>query len=115
MAWEVKIADDFEPELHAMGETIRNELLARAQLLAEFGPNLGRPSADTMKGSRYANMKELRFEAGGGVWRVAYAFDPRRKGILLVAGDKRGASRDRFYKALIRKADMRYEKHLKEI
>lgn len=111
----MEIADDFEPELHAMDETVRNELLARAQLLAEFGPNLGRPSADTMKGSRYANMKELRFEAGGGVWRVAYAFDPRRKGILLVAGDKRGVSQDRFYKALIRKADMRYEKHLKEI
>lgn len=60
-------------------------------------------------------MKELRFEAGGGVWRVAYAFDPRRKGILLVAGDKQGVSQARFYRALIRKADMRYEKHLKEI
>lgn len=52
MAWEVEIADDFKPELYAMDETIRNELLARAKLLAEFGPNLGRPSADTLKGSR---------------------------------------------------------------
>jgi hypothetical protein len=43
-------------------------------------------------------MKELRFDASGGVWRVAFAFDPRRRAILLVAGDKSGVSEKRFYK-----------------
>ena len=62
--------------------------------------------------SLFANMKELRFEAGDGVWRVAFAFDPERTAILLVAGDKSGGSEKRFYKALIAKADMRYQAHL---
>lgn len=34
------------------------------------------------------------------------------KGILLVAGDKSGISERRFYRALIRKADDRFDAHL---
>jgi hypothetical protein len=60
-------------------------------------------------------MKELRFDASDGVWRVAFAFDPRRRAILLVAGDKSGVSEKRFYKQLIKKADERFEKHLIEL
>jgi hypothetical protein len=51
---------------------------------------------DTLKGSIYPNMKELRFDADGGVWRVAFAFDPRRRAVLLVAGDKSGGGERRF-------------------
>ena len=83
--------------------------------LREFGPALGRPDADTLNDSRYANMKELRFKAGGGVWRVAFAFDPRRNAILLVAGDKSGVSEPKFYKRLIVKADKRYQEHLENL
>jgi hypothetical protein len=57
-------------------------------------------------------MKELRFSAADGEWRVAFAFDTRRKGILLVAGDKSGVSGKRFYRELIRKADNRFDAHL---
>jgi hypothetical protein len=46
-------------------------------------------------------MKELRFSAADGEWRVAFAFDSRRKAILLVAGDKSGVSKKRFYRELI--------------
>jgi hypothetical protein len=60
-------------------------------------------------------MKELRFSAAGGEWRVAFAFDPRRKAILLVAGDKSGGSEKRFYRELIRKADERFDAHLVRI
>ena len=60
-------------------------------------------------------MKELRFRANGGVWRVAFAFDPRRNAILLVAGDKSGVSETKFYKRLIDKADKRYKTHLKNL
>jgi hypothetical protein len=67
---------------------------------------------DTLKGSKFANMKELRFKAGGGVWRVAFAFDPERDAILLVAGDKSGGSEMSFYRRLIAKADKRYRQHL---
>jgi hypothetical protein len=57
-------------------------------------------------------MKELRFRADGGVWRVAFAFDQQRHVILLVAGDKSGVSERKFYKRLIEKADKRYKEHL---
>jgi hypothetical protein len=67
---------------------------------------------DTLNGSHYANMKELRFRADGGVWRVAFAFDPQRNAVLLVAGDKSGVNEKTFYKRLIGKADKRYREHL---
>ena len=79
------------------------------------GPLLGRPHADTLAGSVHANMKELRFVADDGVWRVAFAFDPERKAILLVAGDKSGVAQKRFYKSLIAKADARYAEHLETL
>jgi len=60
-------------------------------------------------------MKELRFRADGGVWRVAFAFDPRRNAILLVAGDKSGVGERTFYVRLIAKADKRYKDHLETI
>ncbi len=95
-----------------MSRKVRTELLAHARLLEERGPLLGRPHADTLNGSSHANMKELRFNADDGVWRVAFAFDPRRKGILLVAGDKSGGNESRFYKRLIAIADKRFDEHL---
>ena len=60
-------------------------------------------------------MKELRFKAAGGVWRVAFAFDPERQAILLVAGDKAGVAQKRFYKGLITRADDRFTGHLKAL
>ena len=60
--------------------------LRHCRRLETFGPSLGRPTVDTLNGSRHTNMKELRFTAPGGVWRVAFAFDPKRKAILFVAG-----------------------------
>ena len=60
----------------------------------------------------HANMKELRFAAADGEWRVAFAFDTRRKAILLVAGDKSGGGEKRFCRELVRKADERFDAHL---
>jgi hypothetical protein len=57
-------------------------------------------------------MTEPRFEASDREWRVAFAFDPRRRAILLVAGDKSGRSQKRFYRQLIAKADKRFSAHL---
>lgn len=112
MTWTVEFDAAFEPEFNALEEDVQDGLLAAAKLLADYGPQLGRPHADTLKGSKYANMKELRFKAGGGEWRVAFAFDPQRRAILLVAGDKSGGSQARFYKQLIAKADRRFSAHL---
>ena len=112
MNWEVDFHPAFDPEFAAMAPKVQDELLAQAKLLETFGPTLGRPRVDTLKGSRHANMKELRFTMTGGVWRVAFAFDPERKAILLVAGDKSGVGEQRFYQQLIRKADHRFDLHL---
>ena len=109
------MADEFKAEFDSLHEDVRTELLALSLVLQEFGPQLGRPRIDTHKGSRHANMKELRFGAADGEWRVAFAFDPRRKAILLVAGDKSGGSEKRFYRELIRKADDRFDAHLARI
>ncbi|MDX2222333.1 MAG: type II toxin-antitoxin system RelE/ParE family toxin [Rhodospirillaceae bacterium] len=113
--WSVAIAPEFEPEINAMDRRVRIELLAQAELLAEFGPSLGRPRVDTLKGSKHANMKELRFDAGDGVWRAAFAFDPQRRAIILAAGDKSGVSEKRFYRRLIALADKRFGAHLSRI
>lgn len=110
--WEVRFHAKFEPEFDGLPTRVREELLAQANLLERFGPQLGRPRVDTLKGSRHANMKELRFDAEDGVWRVAFAFDPTRRAILLVAGDKSGGGEKRFYKRLIEKADDRFGEHL---
>ena len=88
MKWQVLIGDEFEPEFSALSASVQDEILALARLLQHTGPRLGRPRVDTLKDSRHANMKELRFDAENGVWRVAFAFDPKRRAILLVAGDK---------------------------
>jgi hypothetical protein len=110
--WAVEIANEFEPEFDALPEQVRTEILALSLVLEEFGPQLGRPRVDTLNGSRHANMKELRFSAADGEWRLAFAFDPKRNAILLVAGDKSGNSQKRFYRELIRKADDRFDAHL---
>src|SRR5207253_2800436 len=95
------MADEFKPEFDALDQDVRREILALARVLQQFGPQLGRPRVDTLKGSRHANMKELRFSAADGEWRVAFAFDTKRKAILLVAGDKSGGSEKRKAKATL--------------
>jgi hypothetical protein len=110
--WSVEFHPEFEPEFDELGADVQDELLAQANLLVEFGPRLGRPRVDTLNGSAHANMKELRFDAADGVWRVAFAFDPEQRAILLVAGDKSGTNEKRFYKRLIGKADERFDGHL---
>jgi hypothetical protein len=91
---------------------VQDELLAHIELLEQFGPLLGRPRVDTLNGSRHANMKELRFDAAGGVWRFAFAFEPKRRAIILCGGDKSGGSEKRFYRQLIDKADGRFDAHV---
>ena len=115
MMWAVLLHDAFDAELNDLPEAVQDEVLALMGLLKQFGPALGRPRVDTLKGSRHANMKELRFDAADGVWRVAFAFDPKRQAILLVGGDKSGDSGKRFYRQLIKKADARFDEHVARV
>jgi hypothetical protein len=112
MQWLVVFCDEFDEEFEALSPAVQDELLASAGLLRRFGPTLRRPHADTLNDSSFHNMKELRFEADGGVWRVAFAFDPERRAILLLAGNKSGKNEKRFYRTLIAEADRRFQVHL---
>jgi hypothetical protein len=79
-------------------------------VLGEFGPKLGRPRVDTLEGSAFQNMKELRIQYQGEPWRILFAFDPKRQAVLLVGGNKTGNKR--WYKENIPIADKRYRKYL---
>ena len=72
--WEVQFHAAFEAEVLTFESDVRVALIAAARLLQEYGPQLGRPHADTLKGSKHANMKELRFEVRVGEWRTDFAF-----------------------------------------
>jgi hypothetical protein len=115
MSWAVTLGEDFEREVEVLSEAVRIRLISHMKLLEQFGPQLARPRVDTLNGSKHANMKELRFDADDGVWRTAFAFDPKRQAILLVAGDKSGRSEKAFYKKLIKLADRRFDDHLEDL
>ena len=115
VTWTVELDDAFKPEFLALPESVQDRLVAHTNLLEQFGPQLGRPWVDTLKGSRHKNMKELRFDGAGGVWRFAFAFDPERSAIILCGGDKSGVSEKLFYRQLIAKADARFDVHVARI
>lgn len=115
MSWDVLFIAEFDSEYDEFEEDLKVELLAHLEVVRKFGPTLGRPHVDTLKGSRHSNMKELRFSFEGGAWRFAFAFDPERNAIFLVGGDKAGLNQTTFYKQLIEKADARFDRHLTAI
>jgi hypothetical protein len=102
----------FDEEFFGLPRDVQTTLAAKARLLESIGPMLGRPHVDTLKNSKHSNMKELRFDAADGVWRVAFAFDVARQAVVLVAGDKSGGGEARFYRSLIAVADQRFDDHL---
>lgn len=112
MPWTVLFAGAFEPEFRALPEEAQEALVATLEHLREFGPRATRPQVGTLKGSAYANMKELRFHTATGEWRAAFAFDPLRQAIVLVCGSKSGESQSVFYKWLIDTADRRFAAYL---
>jgi hypothetical protein len=103
--WEVDLHDDFVPEFHELHKDGRTNCWPISSFSNNSARNWDRPRADTLNGSRHANMKELRFDAADGVWRFAFAFDPKRRAIVLCGGDKSGGGEKRFYRQLIDKAD----------
>jgi hypothetical protein len=112
MTWLVTTTDAFDKWFVDLDEDAQVEVIAKVELLKLLGPRLGRPHADTLNGSEYPNMKELRADTADVVLRIAFAFDPNRSGVLLVGGNKSGVSGRLFYKQLIQKADELYAAHL---
>jgi hypothetical protein len=113
MAWEVEYTDEFGAWWEALSEDEQDSVRFSVELLTVAGPNLGRPHVDTVRGSKHANMKELRTQHRGRPLRTFFAFDPRRSAILLIGGEKTGERR--FYDEMIPMADRLYEEHLQEL
>lgn len=110
--WDVVTTEVFDEWYQSQAVGLQDEVLAALKILREFGPHLGRPQVDTLKGSAYPNMKELRIQFSGNPIRAFFAFDPVRKAIVLCAGDKTGLNEKRFYKDMIKLADAEFSKHL---
>lgn len=112
--WEVDV-ELIENWLMAVDDDTYDQIGAAIEILAELGPGLGRPLVDSIVGSRHKNMKELRpGSSGRSEVRILFAFDPKRRAIMLVAGDKRGAWA-RWYRTNVPLADARYDEHLKRV
>lgn len=115
MTWIVDYHSEYFIELSAETELLQDAVFSLATVLQIRGPQLGRPYVDTLSGSSFPNMKELRITLPDGEWRIAFAFDPKRKAVLLVGGSKSGVNERKFYQKLIRIADTRFTKYLAEI
>jgi hypothetical protein len=113
VAWEVEYTDEFGAWWENLDEDEQASINAVVLVLEQLGPALTRPYADTVRGSRYPNMRELRVQHQGRPFRLLYAFDPRRVAIILIGGDKTGDNR--WYDVYVPIADRLYEEHLQQI
>lgn len=112
--WAIETTDVFDKWFDALDDTDRINVLASLLVLRQQGPLLPRPYADTVKGSSFTNMKELRIQSKGMPIRAFFAFDLERKGIVLCAGNKAGNEK-RFYKEMIPLADQEFTLHLAKL
>jgi hypothetical protein len=115
IVWEIITSESYDAWFQEQTEDDKVLIRSKAYLLGEYGPNLGRPHADTLKGSKkLANLKELRAKTDVHEFRIAYIFDPERKGLLLIGGDKKGKNQKKFYKDMIRDAEQIYAAYLEK-
>lgn len=113
MAWEIEYTDEFGSWFDGLDDAEQESVLFGVGLLEESGPNLRHPYSSGINGSRHGRLRELRIQHEGRPYRMLYAFDPRRVGILLLGGDKTGD--DRWYEVNVPKADTLYEAYLEEL
>ena len=113
--WDIITSKVYDTWFSEQTEEDKVAIFGKIYLLSEYGPNLGRPHADTLKGSKkLKNLKELRPRTDNHVFRIAYIFDPNRKGLLLTGGDKKSKNEKKFYKDLIREAEQVYAAYLEK-
>lgn len=115
MGWTILVTQTYEDWFLGLSEKEQISVLAMVDVLEASGPNLGRPQADTIKGTKIVkNLKELVIQHAGKPYRVFYAFDPNRQGVLLCGGRKDGANEKKFYRQMIAIAETEFSKHLND-
>lgn len=111
--WDVEFIDEFEGWWLTLDEGEQEDVDACVGLLIKEGPNLLFPYSSGITGSKHGHMRELRIQHKGQLYRVLYAFNPKRTAILLLGGNKIG--NDRWYKENVPVADKLYDAHLIEL
>lgn len=111
--WNIERTDEVASWIMELDDDAKEAILKGLLILKEIGPSLGRPYVDSVKRSKYQNMKELRIQSKLRIFRIFFAFDPERNVILLIGGDKRGDKR--FYQKMIPIADRLYDRYLKKL
>jgi hypothetical protein len=109
MSWDIQFSPEAEVWLDDLEQSDWEAIMGAIELLEADGPALGRPAVDGIKSSRHSNMKELR--AFGGNVRALFAFDPRRRAIVLLGGDKTD-DWDGWYERNVPTADEMYDDYL---
>lgn len=112
--WIIKQTEEFQDWFEGSDKALQDDTLEHVEVLRQFGPQLGRPQVDTLKGSSITNLKELRFNSGNKVVRLFFVFDPDRNGVLIIGGDKAGSGDKSFYDKMIDKSEKIYSKYLEE-
>lgn len=112
MGWRVDLTEQVKAFVQGLDEDDKVRVAAAMKMLAEQGPDLGRPLVDVIKTSRHKNMKELRISSGQKKFRVLFAFDEERHAILLVGGDKIAYGVQKFYEDMIPVADQLFDDHI---
>lgn len=113
MAYTVNASEEFGEWFSAQEKSLKRVIAAHIGLLEDQGPQLRRPYADTLEGSKLSNLKELRVQHRGEPYRILYAFNPERKALLLIGGNKAGDKR--WYKRMIPLAEAIFERHLQSL
>lgn len=114
MNWDVYFSERFEKWLLQQDIKIQEDIMAYIGLLEKRGPQLSRPYADTIQGSQFPNMKELRVQSQGNPYRLFFAFNPQREAIILIADNKKGWKDQDFYKKWVPIADQIFATELDE-
>lgn len=113
MSWKILVTEIYEEWFLGLTDKEQEDVLAMADVLEITGPHLSRPYADTLKGTdKVRNLKELRIQHAGKPYRVFYAFDPKRRAILLCGGRKDGKRDKQFYDTMIPLAENEFLKYL---
>ena len=114
MRCEVTQSEEFASWFEGLREVEQDTVTAALKRLELKGVDLRYPKSSGVHQSKHGHMRELRIDTRGEAIRVFYAFDPRRKAVVLVGGRKRGEEK-RFYREHVRRADAIYDEYLRQL
>ena len=109
--WPINYTPEYEDWFTVQEEENQMAINAKVLVLSKFGPNLGRPYVDTIQGSKFANLKELRIKYKNSLFRILFCFDKIRNCWLLIGGNKKGKNEEQFYRRLIRQVEDLIERY----